>query len=167
MQMIAMECHPYSTHTIVMACKELIISVAASRNIFIEWDPKIWIKDKYYKAFLSQERKAYNYFKHADRDPEEPYDGPAQDELRFVNEIQTLFNIHGHSKIVGANDPEFNNFSYWMMVRHPEYFKLDFLDAYPSLKEKFQHLDRTAANMLLALRCQLFAAGLLPKIPPQ
>jgi len=164
--MIAIECHPFSTHTVAMACKELIITVATSRNIFIEWDPKIWIKEEHYKVYLSHERKAYNYFKHADRDPEQAYDGPELDDLRFINEIQTVFNILGHVKITGVNDPEFNNFSCLMMIRYPEYFKLDFLDAYPLLKKQFQQLDRTSANMLLALRFHLFKAGLLPKVPP-
>ncbi|MGO9544087.1 MAG: hypothetical protein ACLPPF_04745 [Rhodomicrobium sp.] len=165
-QMIAIECHPFSIHAVVMACKELILNVAERENIFIEWDPKVRIKNEYYKQYMVTERKAYNYFKHADRDAWQPYDGPGLDDLRFINDVHTLFNIHGYWKITGTDSSGFSMFSSLMMVRYPELFDLDFMDAYPSLKEQYQRLDRTPESMLFALRTELFRTGCLPLVPP-
>ena len=40
-QMIALEVNPISTHVIVMACEELISSVADARNVLLDFDYRI------------------------------------------------------------------------------------------------------------------------------
>jgi hypothetical protein len=165
-QMIAIDCHPFSTHTIVMACKNIILDVAKSKNIFIEWDHSFWIKAEYQKQFVRLQRKAYNYFKHADQDTDLKYNGPDLNDLCHLNEVYTFLNIHGYSKISGRRERDFDDFCNLILIRYPQYFKLDFLETHPILKEQFQSLDRTKSNMVLTLRMLLFSTGLLPKIPP-
>ena len=129
-----------------MACKSLILDVAAAKSVLIEWHHRFWIKDEYQGEFLAREKKAYNYFKHADRDPETEYGGPEFDDLSHINEIQTLFNIQGCVNISGKREPEFDTFAQVMLVRHPHFFKLEFLDSYPELKIQLGLLDRSRSS---------------------
>ncbi len=161
-QMIAVECHPSSVHTVVMACERLILDLSVARNVLIEWHYKLWIKDEHKREFEDAKNKAYNYFKHADTDPEIQYAGPKVDDLININEVQTLLNVQGYVKLSERNEPDFNFFAALMLIRHPHHFKPDFLEAHPELKEQLASLDTSRSSMLQVLRWMLLSADLLP-----
>ena len=68
-QMIAIECDPISTHVLVMATEELILSIAKHKNIPLSWDYTIYVKDEHLKDYRAMVRRFYNFSKHADKDP--------------------------------------------------------------------------------------------------
>src|SRR5690554_6209019 len=101
-QLIAIEANPYSTHVLVMAADEMVLQVAGARGIALTLDYRIYIKDEYQSEYRKKAREAYNWFKHADRDPNAKYSGPSFKDLSQVNEVQTLINIKGYTEIGGT-----------------------------------------------------------------
>ena len=61
MQMIAMECNPFSTHIVVKAGQELITSIAEKRGVLLDWDHRLWIKDEYHREYKALANKPYNF----------------------------------------------------------------------------------------------------------
>jgi hypothetical protein len=161
-QMLAVEANPFSTHLVVMAGEEMIRQVAGARNIPLTADFRIYIKDEYHVEYLQKVRKAYNWFKHADRDAEASYDGPAPCDLARVNETQTLLNIKGQSEIGGSSAPIFNDYALFLALKYPQYMKTDFLDPYPGLKRQYDLLSRDPDVLSLVLQRLLMDKDLLP-----
>jgi hypothetical protein len=164
-QMISISCSPFSTHLVVMACREMIMSVAEKRGVLLDWDYRILIKDEHHKAFKALMAKPYNYLKHADRDSAADYDGPKPADLAAANEVQTLANMNGYNALGGEIDTVMGFFVACLMVKHPGFFKLDFLDAHPDLKSQFGSLSRDPTTISWALRDGLFQQGALPRVP--
>lgn len=165
-QMIALGQESISTHVVVMACEELVLSLAKARNIFLDFDYRIYVKDEFHKDYRQQVRRAYNFFKHADKDPEAPYDGPSDKELRSLNEIVTLMNSRGYQSLGGTRlNPIVNIFAIVMMVTTPDLFKSEWMDSYPQLRQQFSEARSQPKYAKVALREQLFREGLLPEIP--
>lgn len=161
-QMIAVECNAFSTHTVVMACRELVTNIAAKRGVGLDWDYRIWIKDEHHTEFRKLSYKAYNYFKHADWDADKTYDGPKTGDLVNLNEVQTLLNIDGYKQIGGIATQPMILFGCTMMITHPNFFRLEFMDAFPALKSQYANLDRDRETSVAALRYMLRQAGSLP-----
>jgi len=165
-QMIALEVNPISTHVIVMACEEMVLSLADARNVLLDFDYRIYIKDEFHKQYRYQVRKPYNFFKHADKDPHQNYDGPDESDLSDVNEILTVMNVVGYTKLGGENQRSIaNTFAITMMIKTPQLFKTDWLDAHPELKRAFEEASGKPQYANVALRETLFKQHLLPEIP--
>ena len=165
-QMIALEMNPVSTHVIVMACEEMILGLADARNVLLDFDYRIYIKDEFHKQYRKQVRKSYNFFKHADEDPNDNYDGPSEDELCDVNELLTIMNAIGYKKLGGTNSREVTDkFSIAMMIKTPALFKTEWLNEYPELKRAYEDAKTKPQYANAALRQVLFNQGLLPEIP--
>lgn len=162
-QMIAIQSSPVSTHVIVMAAEEMIRQVAAARNVPITADYRIFIKDEFQSEYLNRVRKAYNWFKHADRDANAAYDGPPLKDLPKVNDILTLINIMGHAEIGGIAAPIFSDYATFLSLKYPEYMKPSFLSEYPALKAQRDSLSRDPEVMSVVLQGLLSSRGLLPK----
>jgi hypothetical protein len=165
-QMIALEMNPVSTHVIVMACEEMILGLAGARNVFLEFDYRIYIKDESHKRYRKQLRKPYNFFKHADEDPHDNYDGPSEDELCDANELLTVMNAIGYKTLGGTNHRDLTNtFSIAMMIKTPALFKTEWLNDYPELKRAYEDAKTKPQYANVALRQVLLNQGLLPEIP--
>lgn len=162
-QMIAIECHPFSVHTVVMACERLILEIARKRDVSVEWDYKIWIKDEKRREFEKTiKNKAYNYFHHADEDHDRLYDGPEVENLDSINELQTFLNIHGYVKLAGISEPDFDLYAALVLARHPHLFRPEFLERHSELQKQLSSLDGSRSTMLHVLRLMLLSANLLP-----
>ncbi len=162
-QLLAIDANPFSTHLIVMAAEEMIRQVATARNVLLAADYRIYIKDEYQNEYLNRMRKAYNWFKHADRDAHSSYGGPTQSDLARVNEMQTLLNIKGHGEIGGTAAPIFADYAAFLAMKYPEYMKSDFLAGHPALKAQRASLSREPEVMSLALQRLLMNKGFLPR----
>ena len=164
-QLIALEFNPLSTHLLVMASNQLIMDVARKRQVALEWDHKIWIKEEHHKDYVNLVNKAYNYFKHADRDADLAYSGPAVAEIVKLNECKTLLAIKGHKLLGGEQTQAFNIYIAFMTMRYPAYFNLDFLEAVPGLREAHKNVSLHRGVQLIALRDALFREGFLNRVP--
>ncbi len=158
-QMIAMGCNPFSTHVIVKAAHELVEVIANKRGVLLDWDPRVWIKDELLGDYRKLANKRYNYLKHANWDSEEPYDGPKVADLFKLNKVLTLFNLNGYKALGGYISPAFVDFSLSVM---PLYFKREFIDSLPGVKEHLQTASSDPEIMLTALRQRLRQHKLLP-----
>ncbi|NJO35535.1 MAG: hypothetical protein HC869_23085, partial [Rhodospirillales bacterium] len=110
-QMIAIKCNPYSTHVIVKAANEMIEVIARQTGVPLDWDPDLLIKDEHIKDYRKLANKAYNYLKHADKDANDPYDGPAHSDLCKLNDVLSLFNLNGYQALGGKLSPTLAEFS--------------------------------------------------------
>lgn len=163
-QMIALRANPYSTHLQVMACDEIIETVAEKRNVLLSYGSKLRIKDEHRKEWFAIKRKAYNFFKHADRDADAMYDGPSETDLILLNDITLIMAITGLNQLGHPYPQVFTMFVVAMASYYPRYYKWDDLAAeYPQLvsgmNEFVGRLDRRAIEA--ALQGMLKNAGYL------
>jgi hypothetical protein len=161
-QMIALECNPFSTHVIVKATHELVEVIANKRGVLLDWDPRVWIKDEHLGHYRKLANKGYNYLKHANWDSEEPYDGPKVNDLFKLNEVLALFNLNGYKALGGYISPAFVDFSLAVMLQYPQYFKKEFVESLPGVKEHLQTASSDPEIILMALRQRLRQHKLLP-----
>lgn len=162
-QLMAIEANPYSTHVLVMAADEMILQVAEARKVALTLDYRIYVKDEYHKDYRDQVRKAYNWFKHADRDANDEYTGPSSKNLAQVNEIQTLVNVKSYTEIGGALTKIFTDYLLFLSIKDPKYMKDDYLKEYPQLKKQYDSLSRDPEVMSAVLRQLVANAGHLPR----
>jgi hypothetical protein len=162
-KLIAIESNVFSTHVLAKACEALIIGIAKERKMFIDHDLTIYVKSNYLKQYYRIVNAPYNFFKHADRDAADAYDGPSQSELSQLNELITLMNIRGFIKLGGAMTNEMGAFIAFVMLVHPKVFKIDevFVDA-PELRMQFDFIDKNKPDALVALRHALRQLGKIP-----
>lgn len=165
-QMIAIGCNSYSIHLVVMACEELIATLAGQRNVLLDYDFRIYVKDEYHKQYRDVVRRAYNFCKHADRDPDEKLIEPEEEALKWVNEVQTILNSNGYRRLGGANLQPISDFALLMSIKHPAHFKVQWLDQFPDLKAKYVELCADPSIVSDGLILSLHRKGFLPKIPP-
>jgi hypothetical protein len=165
-QMVALEQSEVSTHVIVMACEEMIISLADASNIFLDHDYRIYIKDEHHKDYRRLIRKPYNFFKHADTDSGALYEGPSLSDLGRVNEVTTLVNASGYRKLGGKRlNNAINIFAATMLVKTPKLFKQEWVDSHPEFKALLEEIRPQPEYAYIALREHLYRQGHLPQIP--
>lgn len=164
-QMISVGCNSFSTHVVVMACREMVLQLSRHNNIELKWDHRRFIKEEFWSNYHAQAVLAYNYFKHADRDAKEVYAGPAYPNLTHLNDAQTLFNIAGYGQLGGETTKPMKNYSLTMALLYPRYFNMDFLDDYPEHKRQFENHAGGRDVVLSALRSLLEIDNYLPRIP--
>jgi hypothetical protein len=161
MQMIAIEANPISTHLLVMAADELIISLADARGVLLDHDYRIYIQDEFHEQYRRHIRKPYNYFKHADRDAHEKYEGPPPKDLSVANELATALNVTGYLNLGGARKELCRDFIFYMAMRNPQLFKKEFKEKFlPELRVGFE--NARPHIVMAALREFLRRKGLLP-----
>src|SRR5829696_4712049 len=131
MQLIAVEASPVSTHVIVMATEEMVRDLAKHRGALLEWDYKNLVKEEHQKIFGKAFRKAYNFYKHANEDPDASFAGPDVDDLRMINEVLTLQNMHGYAKLIGRWSDEMVTFPSWLMLSRPTFFRAELFAMMP------------------------------------
>lgn len=122
--MIAERCSPYSTHLVVMACEEMIMSYADQAGINIQLDYRRFIVEDKQIMFRKIMRKQYNWFKHADLDHDQSYDGPSADDLAFLNETQTFFNMISFWGMRGTVPANISIYLAFMLKKHEYVFKV-------------------------------------------
>lgn len=162
-QMTALGVNVFSVHVVVKACTRLVRDLAEHRGLFLPGDYRDHIKEDFQPQYLKLENKAYNFSKHADRDPEEPYDGPEPAKLEMLNEIGTMLNIQGFRALGGEVTPAMIDFSAVMMAKYPQYLKADAFQYEPEIGKQLKSLkpDRHVVGEVLRLR--LVEQGLWPK----
>ena len=88
--MIAMDADPRSVHLLVMAAEELVRSYCKKTGKTLQLDIDGMMRAELRKEWFASKHKAYNYFKHADRDAEKPYSGPGRGNLITLNDMMIL-----------------------------------------------------------------------------
>lgn len=161
-QMMAVGCNPYSVHVLAKACSAIVHNLADHRGVVLEGDFRDLIKPEHLGDYIRVANKAYNFLKHADRDPGAPYDGPPHHKLVAVNEFLTLHNIHGYRKLEGTAPAPFIDFTVLMMMRHPQYLKPDAFQEYPEIAAQIKALKPDNEIVGAALRARLREHGLWP-----
>jgi len=163
MQLIAVEASPVSTHVIVMATEEMVRDLAKHRGALLEWDYKNLVKEEHQKIFGKAFRKTYNFYKHANEDPDASFAGPDVDDLRMINEVLTLQNMHGYAKLIGRWSDEMVTFPSWLMLSRPTFFRAELFAMMPVSRGEREHVANLPPQMLFeALRRNLSQKGLLP-----
>lgn len=169
MQLIAIDGSPISTHVVVMACEEIIVALADHHGIVLPFDLRIAIKEEYLKQYNKLNRQAYNFAKHADKDPSDSLDGLKVENLRELNEMKTLLNISNYQAIGGQGSGAMTNYSLAILLKYPNLFKLEFLSKYPSIEagiiENSSAMSRDPSLFGMAMRQVLHNERLLPRIP--
>jgi hypothetical protein len=166
-QMIAIGANPHSIHVIVMGCEEMLRSIAEARKVKLSGSFDDAIKPDRLKEWRQHLRSAYNFFKHADKDPDKDYDGPEGDKLNTVNEIMTMLNCGSYMDLSGTAPEEMKLFANLTAFRH----HANVLD--DKFFEKFPEAEATAKKLAqmdpekvrFGVRFMLHQQGLLPDSP--
>src|SRR5260370_37698428 len=140
-QMTAVGANPCSTHVIVMACEEMLRSIAEAKKAKLSGSFDDAIKPDKLKEWRQHLRSAYNFFKHADKDPEKNYEGPDGDNLSTLNEIMTMLNCASYIGLSGAAPEEMKLFMNLVAFRH----HTNVLD--DKFFEKFPEAEETAKKL--------------------
>lgn len=161
---MAMECHPYSSHVLVMACRELTESIASYRNVDLPLSSERFIRKEHLVEWRQATVRAYNFFKHADRDPSATMteDDPAR--IEGLNDLAMLANI-SHLHHLGYNlHPAYSGFWVSIALIYPNLMNWPAIDAHnpeaAAIRQKFGEVSRPV--VMQALRYSLFKSGLLP-----
>jgi hypothetical protein len=166
-QMIAVGANPHSTHVIVMACEEMLRSIAEAKQVKLSGSFDDAIKPDRLNEWRQHVRSAYNFFKHADKDPDKDYVGPDGDKLNTLNEIMTMLNCASYMGLSGTAPEEMKLFMNLTAFRH----HANVLD--DKCFETFPEAEATAKKLAQAnpedvrfgVRLMLHQQGLLPDSP--
>jgi hypothetical protein len=166
-QMIAVGVNPSSTHVIVMACEEILRSIADARKAKLAGSFDDAIKPDRLKEWRQHLRSAYNFFKHADKDPDKDYDGPDGDKLNILNEIMTMLNCASYMDLSGTAPEEMKLFANLTAFRHHVNVLDDtFFKKYPESEAIAKKLaEMKPENLRFGVRFMLHQQGLLPDSP--
>jgi len=166
-QMIAMGVNGYSTHVIVMACEEMLRSIAEAKKVKLSGSFDDAIKPDRLNEWRQHLRSAYNFFKHADKDPAEGYEGPSGDKLNTVNEILTMLNCSSYMELSGTAPDEMTLFMHLTASRHHANVLDDkFFEKFPEAEATAKKLVQTDPDKVRwGLRFILHKQGLLPDPP--
>jgi hypothetical protein len=158
-QMIGFRINSYSVHLITMSADEVVISYAASKQIALSYDPPRIIKPEFMRDWYALKKKASNFFKHADRDPDAQYDGPDHRTLQRLNDYNLAFAIIGLQTVGYEIPPLLSQFAYALLTFYPDLAKWDeiFTDQ-PEFKKQWENirgsLDRRGYECVVQLLCE-------------
>jgi hypothetical protein len=163
-QMIAIGANPFSTHVIVMACEEMLRSIAEIGKVALAGSLDHAIKKDRLDEWRKHSRSAYNFFKHADRDVSADYDGPDEDNLQTLNQIQTMLNCASYQGLSGTTPYEMTLFMNLTALRfHANVLDDDFSKKFPEAEALAKKLaGMNMADVGFGLRLMLRQKGLLP-----
>ena len=166
-QMIAIRSNPYSTHVIVMACEEMLRSIAEFREVALAGSFDDAIKRDRIDEWRKHIRSAYNFFKHAARDVSADYDGPGEDDLQTLNQIQTMLNCASYQGLSGTTPEEMTSFMNLTAFRfHANVFDDEFFKKFPEAEAMVKQVaGMNAAEVEFGLRLMLYQKGQLPDSP--
>jgi hypothetical protein len=101
-------------HTLAAAAQEILIDLGRPQGIKSIFKGSTYLKPEYQKEFEALFRGAQNFFKHADRDPEE--------KLKFYFKATKFFILDAailYKTITNTTCPEIVGFMSWISVKHP------------------------------------------------
>ena len=151
-----------AAHTIIMAAEELFRTLYVKKNLFVEFDYRIYVKDEHQIEYLQKMREKYNFFKHADRDIDTVLSvDPTQ--IHKLNEILLGVLIAGFRKTFSRSTASMDAYSKWFAAVHPDYIKWENISGGRQIKMNLQKLDSDQALRRQMLRVFLYHAGVLPK----
>lgn len=164
LQMMAIGCNPFSVHLPVMACSEIVASIAAFRGIKLQLDLEHLIREERRSEWRRAEVEAYNFFKHADRDTTQSMTNADLARIEALNDLTMLANL-GHLHDLGFQmHRAYQGFSASIMLIYPDIMNWEMMDAeYPKAAEariRLGHVSRS--TVMEAMRVSLRDAGLLP-----
>jgi len=151
-----------AAHTIIMACEELFRSWYVKKDIYVEFDYRIMIKDEYHRDYLDKMRQKYNYFKHADRDTDETLDVDHQ-QIHRLNETLLALLVHGYRKVFGELTAPMDIYSRWLVIAYPHLIKWDNVAGGSELRSNIEKVKNNDADKRQMLRVMLDDASVLPK----
>lgn len=161
LQMMAVGCNAFSVHLPVMACRELVSTVAAKRGITMPLDLDNLVRPERLPEWRRATVKAYNFLKHADRDTTDTL--PASDLARIeqLNDMEMIANI-SHLSALGYSMPR----AYWgfpasIALIYPDIMNWEatYTDV-PQLEIARKRLSNISrATIMKALRIALTEAG--------
>ncbi|HXO70041.1 MAG TPA: hypothetical protein VN838_13855 [Bradyrhizobium sp.] len=163
-QMIAIGANPYSTHVIVMACEEMLRSIAEARKAALAGSLDHAVKKDRLDEWRKHIRSAYNFFKHADRDASTDYDGPSEGNLQILNQIQTMLNCASYQGLSGTAPEEMTLFMNLTAFRfHSDVLDDEFFKKFPEAEAMANKLaGMNAADIGFGLRLMLRQKSQLP-----
>lgn len=164
LQMMAIGCNAFSIHLPVMACREIIKTVAKRRGVDLALDLTSLIRPERLAEWSSAAVKAYNFFKHADRDPDGTM--PAADLARIeqLNDMEMVANVF-HLQELGYNLPHcYQGFWGTIAIVYPDILNWEVIfGANPQLRNSYQRVRQASRDtVMFALRSALIEAGQLP-----
>jgi hypothetical protein len=101
-------------HTLAAAAQEILIDLGRRRGVNSIFKGGTYLKPEYRKEFETLFRGAQNFFKHADRDPEE--------KLKFYFKATKFFILDAailYTTITNTTFPEIVGFMGWISVKYP------------------------------------------------
>lgn len=164
--MVALNAPALTINLVAMSADAIIQDTARHRAVRLDYGDDVRIRPEHKKDWIAAKRRASNYAKHADRDADQPYDGPALQQLERLNDIQTLFNIIGLHALGEPRLDHHREAAVAIGLLYPEYLKMEELLAeHPELRAMRQDLgpvDRPLYRSGVAL--SLAKRGLFPPL---
>lgn len=164
LQMMAIGCNPFSVHLPVMACSEIVASIAALRGVKLQLDLEHLIREERRSEWRRAGVKAYNFFKHADRDATQSMANSDLARIEGLNDLTMLANL-GHLHDLGYQmHSAYLGFSPSIVLIYPDIMNWERMDAeYPKAAEARRRLGNVSRSTIMeAMRISLRNSGLLP-----
>lgn len=162
-KMMALGLDPVSTHVIVMASQEMLRSYAQATGAPLRFDEDDFILEHRRAEWRRAKVRAYNFFKHSDRDAGAVLPVEVVGGLPTVNELQTLFNTFNYQHMFSGWPDGGGLFVVMSMVLYSDIFDIDKMFAQaPELQRMFEdvrHIDRDTVREFI--RSSLERDGLL------
>jgi hypothetical protein len=159
-RLVSLEDDVIAAHSIVMACEELFRMWYVKKDLFVDFDYRIFIKDEYHHAYLKTIRADYNFFKHADRDLDAVIDVD-HEQFHRRNEVMLFLHIAGYRKVFGEISPVMQAYFHWATIAYPGFIKWENVPGGEDRRSQIAKIEDDSVLKRQLLRVMLYDVGAL------
>jgi hypothetical protein len=108
-----------SIHTLAASGRNVLVDLCRRKGLappmLLDTMMKTFIRPEHQKAVREKAREAENFFKHADRDPENEYDFPVGSTA-----FKLFEGVESFQALTGSVTPEMNVFKAWWLIQNKD-----------------------------------------------
>jgi hypothetical protein len=165
-QMIALEMSAVSSHLVVKAAEEIVLKLARRASLDLPFDLLTYVRPARRKEVQSKMVELYNFFKHADRDPDAILQPEQIARLQEVNDIALLMAIQTYRVLGGVVPAYMALFSGSICAVYPSLItEATVSSTTPEFQETWKNIKGSSRSEVLSmLRTYLKRQRLLPTL---
>jgi hypothetical protein len=118
-QMVTLEQSPVSVHVVVKSAEEILLSLGKTAAIKLPMDFLSYIRPAHRKHVQAKMKEAYNFFKHADRDPRATLSAERLVKLPELNDMVLMASIEHYRSLAKGIEPYMSLYLVVVMAIYP------------------------------------------------
>jgi hypothetical protein len=150
-RMFALGEDPFAVHLLIQSADKMLFDIAKNRGVDLAFDWEIFIKDEHHSEFFAMYRETYNFFKHANRGPENL---PVYD-IAAMNASQLTIAIENYAKLFGTVTAHMALFRTFALLWKPNWFPKKMGEI--ANKDKYGEFAKAMGTLRAATPGQLFS----------